>query len=96
MFKVSAVRSRNHHQPLKQVLAEVAAVELVAELVQVLLQELRLDAVVHVGKQRLGVGNGDVYPGEHLADVLRVDDLRLVLAEQQLEVVVQLGGIRRD
>lgn len=42
-------------QPLEQVLAEVAAVELVAELVQVLLQELWLHAVIHVGQQCLRV-----------------------------------------
>ena len=51
VFKVRALRSRYHHQPPKQVLAEVAAVELIAELVQILLQELWLYAVIQVGQQ---------------------------------------------
>ena len=96
MFKVRAVGGCYHHLPLEQVLTEVAAVELVAELVQVLLQKLRLDAVIHVGKQRLCVGYGNVYPWQHLAYVLRVDAPRLMLTEQQLEVVVRSAGICRD
>ena len=47
---------------VKQVFADIAAVELVAELVQVLLQELRLNTVVHVGQLRLGVADGGYGP----------------------------------
>ena len=72
MFKIRSIRRTYHQQPIKQVLAEIAAVELVAELIEVFLQELSLDAVVHVGKQRLRIGNGDMHPWEHLAYVLRV------------------------
>lgn len=50
MLKIRAVGCRYHYQPLEQVLAEVSAIELVAELVQIFLQELWLYAVIHVGQ----------------------------------------------
>ena len=78
MLEVRAVRCTDHHQTVKQVLAKVAAVELVAELIQILLQELRTYAVIHVGQQRLGIRYGNMHPGQHTANVLRVDDLRLM------------------
>ena len=72
MFEIRSIRRTYHQQPIKQVLAEVAAVELVAELIEVFLQELALDAMVHVRKQCLSIGNSDMHPWEHLAYVLRV------------------------
>ena len=51
MFKIRAVRCRYHHKPLKQIFSEIAAIELIAELVQILLQELWLYAVIQVGQQ---------------------------------------------
>ena len=59
MFKIRAVGCRYHYKPLKQVLAKVAAIELAAALVQILLQELRLYTVVHVDQQCLGVADGN-------------------------------------
>lgn len=95
MFKVCAVGCRNHHQPIKQILAEITSVELVAELVQILLQELRLYTMVHIGQQHLGVADGNVYPREYLANVLRVNDLRLVLREHILEMNVRAVDVSR-
>lgn len=51
MLEVRAIRRTDHHLSIKQVLAKVAAVELVAEF----LQDLKFHAMVHVGKQRLAL-----------------------------------------
>lgn len=59
----------------EQGFTEIVPVELIAELVQVLLQELWLYTVVHVDHECLCIGDGDVYPGKNPADILRSDDL---------------------
>ena len=53
MFKLRRAGDGSYHKPVKQLVSKVSAIELVAELIEVLLQELRLDTVVYVLHQRL-------------------------------------------
>ena len=71
MFEGGLVGDGGEDEPVEEPITEVHSVELVAELVEVFLEELRPHAVVHVPHQGFGVGNGDVYPREHLGGLLR-------------------------
>ena len=51
MLKSRWARYRGYHESVEQLVAKIPAVELVAELIEVLLQELGLDAVVYVPHQ---------------------------------------------
>ena len=53
MLKLRCASDGSYHKPVKQLVSKVPAIELVAELVEVLLQELWLDTVVYVLHQRL-------------------------------------------
>ena len=53
MLKTRCAGDRSYHKPVKQLVFKVPAIELVTELIEVLLQELRLDTVVYVLHQRL-------------------------------------------
>ena len=53
MLKLRCASDGSYHKPVKQLVSKVPAIELVTELVEVLLQELRLDTVVYVFHQQL-------------------------------------------
>ena len=53
MLKIRCTGNGSYHKPVKQLVPKVPAIELVAEFIEVLLQELRLDTVVYVLHQRL-------------------------------------------
>ncbi len=75
VYPVSEFRLIGHgsyHEPVEHPVPEVSAVELVAELAEVALQELGFQAVVYACECCLGVRYGDVYPRKHLSYVLRL------------------------
>ena len=74
--KVILVCGSSEYQSAEQV--AVSSVELVAELVEIVLQELWLDAVIYVKQLPFGVANHNVNPREHFADVFWLDNLRSV------------------
>ena len=53
MLKVRCAGDGSYHKSVKQFVSKVPSIELVTELIEVLLQELRLDTVVYVLHQRL-------------------------------------------
>ena len=53
MLKLRRTGDESYHKPVKQLVSKVSAIELVTELIEVLLQELRLDTVVYVLHLRL-------------------------------------------
>ena len=53
MLKIRCTGDGSYHKPVKQFVTKVPAIELVTELIEVLLQELRLDTVEYVLHQRL-------------------------------------------
>jgi uncharacterized protein YijF (DUF1287 family) len=59
---------RNTDKALKQILPEITSVELVAELVQDIPARMQdgLTPWYDVTHKRLGVGNGDMHPRQHL------------------------------
>ena len=66
----------------------MSSVELVAELIKIVLQELWLDAVVYIKQLTLCVANHNMNPRQHFADVLRLNDLCCVFFHQVLKVNV--------
>ena len=70
MLKLRRAGDGSYHKPVKQLVSKVSAIELVAELIEVLLQELRLDTVVYVLHQRLWVADCDVNPRKYFPDFL--------------------------
>ena len=74
MSKVILVCGSSEYQSAEQV--AVSSVELVAELVEIVLQELWLDAVIYVKQLPFDVANHNVNPREHFADVFWLNNLR--------------------
>ena len=62
MFEVRPIGTRTKFKPVKKPEAEIPSVELVAELVEVQLEELRFYVMVSVQYAPLGVADGDMYP----------------------------------
>ena len=61
-------------------------VELIAELVQVVLEIARRDVMVDIQQKPFGVADGDMDPWKDLADLCRFYDLMDVLLHKRLEV----------
>ncbi len=72
MFEVRPIGTRTKFKPVKEPESEIPSVELVAELVEVELEELRFYVMVSVQYAPLGVADGDVHPGEDFPDALFV------------------------
>ena len=70
MFKVRPIGTRTKFKPVKKPEAEIPPVELVAELVEVELEELRFYVMVGVQYAPFGFADGNVHPGEDFSDVL--------------------------
>ena len=72
MFKLSPISASAEFQPFEEPNPEVPPVELVTELVEVKLQELRLYVVVCIKNAPFGVADGDMHPRQDLAHFLLV------------------------
>ena len=68
MFETRSVSICAAFEPFKKVEAEISPVELIAELIEIELQEVRLDIMIRVKNAALGIADGYVYPREHSAD----------------------------
>lgn len=94
MLKIRCAGDGSYHKPIKQLVTKVPAIELVTELIEVLLQELRLDTVEYVLHQRLRVADCDVDPREYFPDFLGVNLPPDIFAEHLWEVDVRFWGHR--
>ena len=72
MFEVRPIGTRTEFKPVKKPAAEIPPVELVAELVEVQLEELRFYVVVSVQYAPFGVADGNVHPRQDFPDALFV------------------------
>ena len=68
IFEARSVSTCAEFEPFKKVEAEISPVELIAELIEIELQEVFLDIVIRVKNAALGIADGCVYPREHSAD----------------------------
>ena len=72
MFKLRPIRTCAKFEPVKEPEAEMPSVELIAELVEVELQELCFYVMVSVQYASLGVADGDMHPRQDFPDTLFV------------------------
>lgn len=77
--KVIFIGQGGYHQPIEEGVAEISPVELVAELVQIVLEIPRSDVMIDIHQKPLGIADGDVDPRQDLPDLVRFDDLMDVL-----------------
>ena len=68
MFETRSVSICAAFEPFKKVEAEISPVELIAELIEIELQEVFLDIVIRVKNAALDIADGYVYPRKHSAD----------------------------
>lgn len=77
MFEVRSICTCTQFEPIEQRESEISPVELVAELVEIKLEELLFYVMVRVKYTPFGVADGNVHPWEHFSDfALVVHDLR--------------------
>ena len=72
MFKLRPIRTCAKFEPVKDAETEIPSVELIAELVEVELQELCFYVMVSVQYASLGVADGDMHPRQDFPDTLFV------------------------
>lgn len=72
MFEVRPIGTRTKFKPVKKPTSEIPSVELVTELVEVELEELRFYVMVSVQYAPLGVADDNVHPGQDFPDALFV------------------------
>ena len=72
MFEVRPIGTRTKFKPVKKPEADIPSVELVAELVEVELEELRFYVMVSVQYAPFGVADGNVHPRQDFPDALFV------------------------
>lgn len=70
MFEVRPIGTRTKFKPVKKPEADIPSVELVAELVEVELEELRFYVMVSVQYAPFGIADGNVHPGQDFPDTL--------------------------
>ena len=70
MFEVRPIGTRTKFKPVKKPASEIPSVELVTELVEVELEELRFYVMVSVQYAPLGVADDNVYPWQDFPDTL--------------------------
>ena len=75
MLKRGPVGNGGYDKPVKHPVTEISPVELIAELVEILLEELLLYAMVHVPEQTLRIGNGCMNLREGLWSIFGFHDL---------------------
>ena len=68
MFETRSVSTCAEFKSFKKVEAEISPVELIAEPIEIELQEVRLDIVIRVKNAAPGIADGYVYPREYSAD----------------------------
>lgn len=68
MFEVRPIGTRTKFKPVKKPEADIPSVELVAELVEVELEELRFYVMVSVQYAPFGIADGNVHPGQDFPD----------------------------
>ncbi len=68
MLETRPISACAKFKPVEQVKSEISSVELIAELIEIELQEVCLDIVICVKNAALGIADGYVYPREHSAD----------------------------
>ena len=66
MFEVRPIGTRTKFKPVKKPASEIPSVELVTELVEVQLEELRFYIMVSVQYAPFGVADGDMHPRQDL------------------------------
>ena len=89
MLKIRHAGDGSYHKPVKRLVSKVPAIELVTELIEVLLQELRLNTVVYVLHQRLWVADCNVNPREYFPDFLGINLPPDIFAEHLWKVGVR-------
>lgn len=67
MFEIWPIGTGAKFEPIEKVEAEISSVELIAELIEVELQEITLDVVIRIKDASLGITYGDMYPWEYFA-----------------------------
>ena len=72
MFEVRPIGTRTKFKPVKKPEADIPSVELVAELVEVELEELRFYVMVSVQYAPFGIADGNVHPRQDFPDALFV------------------------
>ena len=72
MFEVRPIGTRTKFKPVKERESEIPSVELIAELVEVELEELRFDVMVSVQYAPFGVADGNVHPRQDFPHTLFV------------------------
>lgn len=68
MFEVRSISTCTEPKPFTKVKAEISSVELIAELIEIELQELSLDIVICIKNTTFGIADGYMYPREHLTN----------------------------
>ena len=68
MFEARSVSICAEFKPFKKVEAEISPVELIAELIEIELQEVFLDIMIRVKNAAPGIADGYVYPRKYSAD----------------------------
>ena len=68
MFETRSVSTCTEFEPFKKVEAEISPVELIAELIEIELQEVCFDIVIRVKNATFGIADGYVYLREYSAD----------------------------
>ena len=81
MFKVRPVGTSAKLKPIEKVETEMSSVELIAELIEIELQELTLDVVIRVKNASLGIADGNMHPWENFPHKgLVLHDIRIMIA----------------
>lgn len=68
MLETRPISACAKFKPVEQVKSEISSVELIAELIEIELQEICFDIVIRVKDTPLYIAYGYVYPWKHLAD----------------------------
>ena len=68
MFEISLIGTRTKFKPVKKPASEIPSIELVTELVEVQLEELRFYIMVSVQYAPFGVADDNVYPWQDFPD----------------------------
>ena len=68
MLETRPISACAKFKPVEQVKSEISSVELIAELIEIELQEICFDIVIRVKDATLCIAYGYVYPWKHLAD----------------------------
>jgi hypothetical protein len=87
------IGSSRQQKPVKGIVSEISSVEHVAELVQVVLREVRLNAMIGIKELPFCIADGNMNQGKHIPDLILFDDLEGMVFNHVLYPDIRFGSV---